>query len=407
VGDIVRRGTKDRPRFYVRYVDADGRRKQRAVKGAVTKAEAQKVLSAVETRIANGKVGIEEPTPEEMARNTITVKALGERFAKEYSSPKLKDPKRYHQEASNILALRVYPHLGDHAAAAVTALEVEQMRDKLTAEGYAARSVTLALATLSKVYNWGRKVCAIDCPNPVKGCERPRAQSSIDYLSHEEVVKLFTWSEERAPYLHPMIATGIYAGMRKGELFGLRWLDVHLDMARIDVMHSYRLLPKSGKPRHVPMHPELVRILRAWKERCPATAEGLVFPVGGGMGDRFDSCGLAEVMDAAGCHVPDKPWHALRHTFASHFMMERGQHPDPPEAPGALVRSGDDDLRPPGARLHGGRGGAHELRARAGGGRHRPRGKPAAPAPPPKMDSRWTHRATETKKAPKRRLILQ
>ena len=64
-----------------------------------------------------------------------------------------------------------------------------------------------------------------------------------------------------------MIATAIYTGMRKGELFGLRWTDVHLDANRIDVMRSYNLLPKSGKPRHLPLHPELGRILRAWKER--------------------------------------------------------------------------------------------------------------------------------------------
>lgn len=121
-----------------------------------------------------------------------------------------------------------------------------------------------------------------------------------------------------------MIATAIYTGMRKGELYGLRWSDVHLDAGRIDVMRSYRLLPKSGKVRHLPIHPDLARILRGWRERCPTSTEALVFAVNGRMGDRFESLGLPALLVAAECKRPKKPWHSLRHTFASHFMMAGG-----------------------------------------------------------------------------------
>ena len=34
--------------------------------------------------------------------------------------------------------------------------------------------------------------------------------------------------------------------------------------------------------------------------------------------------GIAVLMKAAGCHVPKKAWHSLRHTFASHFVMAGG-----------------------------------------------------------------------------------
>jgi integrase len=123
-----------------------------------------------------------------------------------------------------------------------------------------------------------------------------------------------------------MLATAIYAGLRKGELFGLRWTDLALDAGRIDVNRSYRLLPKSGKARHLPIHPALGPILRAWRERCPVTEERLVFPVplDSGryrMGARQDSLELPTVLAAAGCHAPAKPWHALRHTFAAHAVM--------------------------------------------------------------------------------------
>jgi len=101
---------------------------------------------------------------------------------------------------------------------------------------------------------------------------------------------------------------------------------VALDAARLDVNHSYRLAPKSGEARHVPIVVELSPILRWWKERCPSTKEGLVFPVlrergGLRMGDEGEMLGIVELLAAAGCHAPEKPWHALRHTFAAHAVM--------------------------------------------------------------------------------------
>ena len=40
--------------------------------------------------------------------------------------------------------------------------------------------------------------------------------------------------------MHALVAAGLYLGLRKGELFGLRWIDIHLEgAARVDVMKSY------------------------------------------------------------------------------------------------------------------------------------------------------------------------
>jgi integrase len=127
-----------------------------------------------------------------------------------------------------------------------------------------------------------------------------------------------------------MVAVAIFAGLRKGELMGLRWIDVHLDRLQLTVAKSYTGTPKSGKARHIPIHPELARILRGWQARCPATAQGLVFPVldvcnGWTMGQRRHMMHLAHYLKASGCHVPEqRAWHFLRHTFASHFMMAGG-----------------------------------------------------------------------------------
>lgn len=328
MGAIIKRGTKDKPRFYLRYVDADGRRKMKAAKGAINVAQARRQLAEIERSVFNGNLGIPEPTAEQLAQAQITVEQLGAKFTTEYSAPKLKNPTHYRSQAKSILKVRVYPAFKDRPAASVTALEVEQLRDKLSAEDYAPYSIVGTLSTLSRMFVWGRKQGHINCANPVQGCERPRAQASLDYFSKEEVGNLLAHAEEHASDLHPMIATAIYTGMRKGELYGLRWRDVHQEANRIDVMRSYTLAPKSGKARHLPMHPELARILKQWRERCPKTDDGLVFPVDDGegprMGTNFDTRGFDDVLRGAECHVPEKAWHCTRHTFASHFMMSGG-----------------------------------------------------------------------------------
>ncbi len=57
MGDILRRGTRDKPRFYIRYLDLDGGRKTRRVR-VETREDARKLLALAEARIAQGRVGI-------------------------------------------------------------------------------------------------------------------------------------------------------------------------------------------------------------------------------------------------------------------------------------------------------------------------------------------------------------
>jgi integrase len=333
MGDIIRRGTKDRPRFYVRYKDANGTRKLKAAKVS-TLGEARSILAAIETRIAKGEVGIVEKTDEERARAVITVKHLGEKFIDEktgYTNPKVKDIAAYRKQAKSKLEVRIYPRIGSRSVASLEVTDIERLRDDLLTDKenpLKPASVTLTIAVLSKMFNWALRQKLIDVANPVKGCVRPVSRHAIDFLDKEEVANLLEHAEQHTPDLHPFVATAIYTGMRKGELLGARWINVHLDAARIDVVHSYDGAPKSGKDRPIPLHPELVRILRVWKKRCPATPQGLMFPVPDRgklrMGTQYDSLGADDLLVAAKCHVPEKPIHCLRHTFASHFMMSGG-----------------------------------------------------------------------------------
>jgi hypothetical protein len=61
MGDIIRRGTRDKPRFYIPYLDLDGGRKTRRVR-VETREDARQLLAQAEARVAQGRVGKWSPS---------------------------------------------------------------------------------------------------------------------------------------------------------------------------------------------------------------------------------------------------------------------------------------------------------------------------------------------------------
>jgi integrase len=74
-----------------------------------------------------------------------------------------------------------------------------------------------------------------------------------------------------------------FAGLRRGEIIGLRWGDVSLTDARIDVRRAVVLgkevTPKSGKARMVPMARQVAQALADLDAARRAHAEAGGFPL--------------------------------------------------------------------------------------------------------------------------------
>jgi integrase len=300
-GCITARRTREGMRYYANYIDADGKRKNKLVSTTSAK-DARDKLADIRVRVFKGERGIPERTKEDKAQAHITIKELGERFTAEYVSSKIKDIKQYQREAKAILRKRVYPHIGHIAAAQLKTKQVDALINTLSSDvrragtkqvagvGFSGSSVRSAVAALSRMYSWARKLELITCANPVTGCEKPRTNASLEYLARDEIRTLLDYLEglsvsfaasSIARSLHAIVAFCLYTGVRKGEAMGLRWQDLHLDgsAARVDVMRSYAKEPKSGHTRHVPLGPEILRTLREWRDRPNRLDGGLVFPV--------------------------------------------------------------------------------------------------------------------------------
>ena len=139
--------------------------------------------------------------------------------------------------------------------------------------------------------------------------------------------------EEKYPGLVELYATAVATGLRQGELSALEWDAVDLDHALLTVKRvptpdhkGVRLGTKSGKVRHVPMPPDLVALLRAWK--ATGYHAKIVFPNLAGQRHQGAARVYAKMWIFGRClrkaGLPPITFHALRHTFASHFVLRGG-----------------------------------------------------------------------------------
>lgn len=115
-------------------------------------------------------------------------------------------------------------------------------------------------------------------------------------------------------HLRPMILLSINTGMRRGELFSLKWENVNFEQAMLTIAGA---LAKSGKTRHIPLNTEALNVLKSWRKQTNTI--DLVFP--NKDGNRFDTVkkGWKAIIDAA--EIKNFRWHDMRHHFASRLVM--------------------------------------------------------------------------------------
>ena len=166
---------------------------------------------------------------------------------------------------------------------------------------------------------------------------KPRIVVADDYQylkTDEEIARFLQAAEPEDEPIGVLYRVAIYTGLRAGELAGLHWRDVDFKRRILTVRRSYdRKYTKGGRIRRVPILDPLMPVLREWKRRHPGT---LVFTnqrgnLLGPSSRAFQEV-LHRVLDRAEFDSPEingkRQWyitfHDLRHTFASHWVMNGG-----------------------------------------------------------------------------------
>ncbi len=130
----------------------------------------------------------------------------------------------------------------------------------------------------------------------------------IRYLEKEQIRPFL---DACVPHLKPIVTVALFTGMRKSEIFGLKWRDIHLEREII-----YILQTKSGERQQVPMS-DIVKNTLISVPKYPKSA--YIFC----NDDGRPYTNVRKSFDAAleKCGIIDFHFHDLRHTFASQLVM--------------------------------------------------------------------------------------
>lgn len=118
--------------------------------------------------------------------------------------------------------------------------------------------------------------------------------------------------------LKPMVQVSLNTGIRRGELFRLRWSDIRWDSSN-SVLTVRGSISKNGRSRAIPLNQQAVAVLRGWANGR-ADQDGLIFP--GKNGKPFNTLKTAWNRIVEEARLADFRWHDLRHTFASRLVMK-------------------------------------------------------------------------------------
>ena len=201
-------------------------------------------------------------------------------------------------------------------------------------------TVNRYLQLLSKIFSLASEDELVES-NPCKRVKKYTEGGRRErYLTHEEETRLMEVLTGDLSHLAPAVTLALETGMRKAELLGLRF--EHINFGDSPVFHpvngrEMEIFPnsllvvesKSGKPRKIPMSPEV----RGTLIRMQRNSEGeqQVFSYSrNGITDMTIRKGFPKACKAA--KVPygqatagGLVWHDLRHTFATR-LREWGTH---------------------------------------------------------------------------------
>jgi integrase len=304
-------------RWLVDYVDQDG---TRCAKNFKLKKDAERYHAQVNVEVHQGIHTAPSKSP--------TIAEAAEKWLQRIEARKRERStiRQYQQHRDHIVK-----RIGSVKLAQLTPSAVEDFRDRLQLDlsRPLARKVLTSFKSILKVSK--RSHLAADV-----SIERDKREDKVevgrDLPSNAEVRRLIEairGNDPRAARMRALLLAAAFTGLRASELRGLRWEDVDMKAAVLQVRQRADRYNKIGKPksaksrRTVPLDTaNLLPALRQW-HLASQHKNGLVFPTSTGAIEHHKNMvnSLGPVMTAA--KVVDKEGkpkyalHAFRHYFAS------------------------------------------------------------------------------------------
>jgi integrase len=322
--------------FSLMYTAPDGRR-LRYTMGNYPALSVPAARNLAETLYAQVKLGHDIQREKQAARDVKPISKLGSFindtylpwFTTQYRAPKAKLP------------FNQFKHLFDKQLDKVTAWDIESWRSKRHKEGLSSATSNRYIGTLKAMFNRAVEWEVID-KNPIAKVKKQKSDSRaiIRYLTSTEEDRLRASLRSRdrrlvqsnpfyngqqfvileailggyQDHIHPMVLLLINTGMRRGEMFNLKWEDVDLTNKRLTVIGN---TSKTGQTRYIPLNVEASNVLETWKKQTSRDS-GHVFV--GKHQQRFTNIDKAWKVLLRDAKITDFRLHDLRHHFASRLV---------------------------------------------------------------------------------------
>jgi integrase len=236
----------------------------------------------------------------------------------------------------------IIPVIGGIRVGKVRPNDVQRLVDAMLDRNLSARTVVQGYRVLSSALSQAVRWQMIPT-NPATAVRPPRIERATLTTPDPEQVRALVKAAEGS-WIHLPILLGAATGMRRGEVFGIRWRDVDLDAAVIRVTGSLQRVggklrvvePKSARGRRTVSIPAtVVEVLRQHrKEQAERrllfgeawTHSDLVIDRGDGKPRDPDTITHYFVDIAKVAKVSGVRFHDLRHAYAT-SLLRGGVHP--------------------------------------------------------------------------------
>ena len=230
----------------------------------------------------------------------------------EYSATRTKN-KSLHTDAGRYKnhIKPIFGHLEPHQ---VDALSVDRLRIHLS-KTLKPQTVFHVLTLFLIIINFGTQR-GLSKPLRFK-VKKPRVDNvTTEDLTPDQLKNLLKAIAEDG-HLHagPMMLLALYSGMRRGEMFKLRWKDIDFERGFINLVD-----PKGGPDQKIPLNLAARQLLK----NHIRTGSNFIFP--GRNGNQRTSIyePVCRIKKAAGLPKAFRPLHGLRHVYAS-MLASSGQ----------------------------------------------------------------------------------
>lgn len=323
MGTVRKRGD----RYFLDFYDQHNQRQRHLLPKGTTKAKGRDQLRACEEMVAKGTfLPIKEvPKFTEVAADWI-----------EYKKTKIRET------TWEVYEGHIRNHFDDLKGVLInriTIATVEKFITERQAQGMNISTLRKILVTLGQILSYAVKHRYLDY-NPLREAERPRRGAQVQdddegdmdmQILNPSQINAFL-SQVADPKYRTLFMLAVFSGARQGELLGLRWGDVDWERCQIIIQRTFNnghlFIPKTRtSKRKIDLGPTIMKELKKWRMACSKTDLDLVFP--NEAGNHINNKNMLRrhfrpALKAASC--PTIRFHALRHTYASLLIEQRGKH---------------------------------------------------------------------------------